>query len=153
MAGPMNNLNAIKNGNRLNRMIIGTLPPTMRRQTANARRYRRSLEELVIIQKGEVTVSDAHIIDTCTACELHAAICRWLLRDRMMSMKPTDILACSRNIVMSKESRDRAFRLLKLDKSQSDELDNLYSVPSIPVEEPDPEPEIDLPDNVDLSEW
>src|SRR5690606_5055438 len=106
---PAGNTNALKNGTRtqIMRLNIGEFPANMRRQLSHARAYRRSLEAEVADIKGEVDLQDAHHIDEAVAAELHAAACRWLLRDRWNEMSVQDVRACSAEILKSKTIRNR----------------------------------------------
>ena len=112
------NLNATHNGTSITRLTLGELPLTMRRQTQQARKYRRGLEALVQQAKGEVGVTDAHLIDEATTAEVHASVCRWLLRTRLDKMSPSDIARCSEQILKSKTVRNRAVERLGLDAPQ-----------------------------------
>ena len=87
----------------------------MRRQTQAARKYRRGLEALVMAAKGEVNATDAHLIDEAAAAEVHASVCRWLLRTRLEKMSVSDVARCSEQIVKAKASRNRAVERLKID--------------------------------------
>jgi len=108
-------LNAVKNGTSLTRLTLGELPTTMRRQTQAARKYRRSLEALVMAAKGEVNATAAHLIDEAAAAEVHASVCRWLLRTRLEKMSVSDVARCSEQIVKAKTMRNRAVERLKID--------------------------------------
>lgn len=123
---PAHNLNGAKNGARIQRLTLGDLPVTMRRQTANARKYRRDLEQLVLETKGEVNTTDAHLIDEAAAGEVHASICRWLLRTKLKEMSVSDVLKCSEQIAKAKANRNRAVERLGLDRHEEDELKALY---------------------------
>src|SRR5262245_59686870 len=72
------NTNALRNGTRIERLTLGDLPDRMRRHLATARHYRRTLEQLVLATKGEVSLIDAHWIDEAASAEIHSGICRWL---------------------------------------------------------------------------
>ncbi len=115
---PRANLNATCNGSSIARLTLGELPQTMRRQTQQARKYRRGLEALVQQAKGEVSATDAHLIDEAATAEVHASVCRWLLRTRLDKMSPTDIARCSEQILKSKTVRNRAVERLGLDAPQ-----------------------------------
>jgi hypothetical protein len=112
---PKGNLNATKNGTTLTRLTLGELPLTMRRQTQQARKYRRGLEALVINTKGEVNATDAHLIDEASSAEVHASVCRWLLRTRLDKMSVSDVARCSEQIVKAKAARNRAVERLNID--------------------------------------
>lgn len=119
-------MNSVKNGTTLSRLTLGELPKTMRRQTQAARKYRRALEALVVEAKGEVNVTDAHLIDEAAAADVHASVCRWLLRTRLEKMSVSDVARCSEQILKSKTIRNKAVERLKLDK-ESNVWDALYS--------------------------
>jgi hypothetical protein len=116
---PKNNLNALRTGQGLRRLTLGELPATMRRQTQQARKYRRGLEQLVMEKHGEVSATHAHLIDEAAAAEVHACVCRWLLRTKLKDMSPSDIARCSAEIPKAKSTRNRAVERLKLDAEEN----------------------------------
>jgi hypothetical protein len=120
---PKLNLNATKNGARISRLTLGELPNTMRRQLQNARKYRRELEKIVFETHGEVNATQAHLIDEAVAAEVHASVCRWLLRTRLVPkdtdkqpMSTADVTRCSEQILRAKTIRNRAIERLKLNE-------------------------------------
>jgi hypothetical protein len=116
MGAAKGNINAARTGTALLfRLTIGELPATMRRQTQNARKYRRSLEALVLDLKGSVGPLAAHLIDEAAAAEVHASVCRWLLRTRLEKMSVSDVARCSEQIYKAKTARNRAVERLGLD--------------------------------------
>jgi hypothetical protein len=140
MTAPKGNLNAARNGGRLTRLTLGELPLSMRRQTREARKYRRGLEGLVFDEKGEVTPTDAHLIDEAATAEVHAAVCRWLLRERLDTMSVQDVLTCSREILKAKTTRNRAVERLGIGE-RPDAIDALYNpIPDDPPESPQDAP-------------
>lgn len=114
MAGSSRRISNAKSGKTLTRLTIGELPATMRRQTQNCRRYRRQLEGLVTDRRGRIDPMDAHLIDEAVQAEVHAAVCRWLLRNRLEKMTVSDIRACSEAILKSKTIRNKAIEALDL---------------------------------------
>ncbi len=80
-----------------------------------SRRYRNELEREVLAVKREITLLDAHLIDTAAAATAMAGICRWLLRNRIDNMTVNDIRACNADIVKAKMARDKAVRVLGID--------------------------------------
>ena len=64
---------------------------------------------------GNINLTDAHLIDSAAAATIPAAICRWLLHDRIEKMSVGDILACNRDIVRAKAARDAAVKALGID--------------------------------------
>ena len=116
MGAPLANLNSVRNGTHITRLTLGELPLVMRRQTQQARKYRRGLETLVADAKGEVNATDAHLIDEAASAEVHAAVCRWLLRSRLEKMSVADVSRCSEQILKAKVIRNRAVERLELDK-------------------------------------
>lgn len=134
-------LRRMKNGASVHRLTIGELPDVMRRQLATSRRYRRELEQLVAEVKGEVSVIDAHYVDEAVGAETHAALCRWLLRERLQSMTTADIVICSKEILKSKGVRNRAVEQLALDRVQADAIDALYHIKGDATPTPDATPD------------
>jgi hypothetical protein len=114
-SAPIANLNSAKNGTRITRLTLGELPKTMRRQLQNARKYRRFLEGLVSDTHGEVNATQAHLVDEACSAEVHASVCRWLLRTRIDTMSVRDISRCSEQIVKAKTIRNKAVQQLKID--------------------------------------
>jgi hypothetical protein len=105
----------------------------MRRQLQSARKYRRALEEQVMEAKGEVNTTDAHLINEAVTAEVHASVCRWLLRTRLEKMTVADVTRCSEQILKSRTIRNKAVERLELDRDP-DALD-AWSIPL--VEGPD----------------
>ena len=123
MSAPKHNLNAVQNGTRLRRLTLGTLPRQMERVTRRARQYRRDLENLTFDKHGEVNAVQAHAIDAAVSYEVHASVCRWLLREKLGDMQPSDILQCSAAIPRAKADRNRSVAALGLDRRSSDPWD------------------------------
>jgi len=112
----------LKNGTGFSRLTVGTLPRRMKSLMTSARKYRTELEEVVLDVKGEISPTDAHLIDEAAGAELHAAVCRWLLRERLEKMSPQDIAKCSEQAFLkSKTTRNRAVERLGLDRDDANE--------------------------------
>jgi len=109
-------LNQVTNGTTIRRLTLGNMPTKMRRQTDAARAYRRGLEQAVLDAKGEISVTDCHLIDAAAGAELHQAVCRWILREKLEKMSVADITKCSAEIMKSRETRNRAVKQLGLDE-------------------------------------
>jgi hypothetical protein len=114
------NLNSSKNGTRISRLTLGELPQTMRRQLQAARKYRRFLEQLTLDAHSEVTATHAHLIDEAAAAEVHASVCRWLLRTRLEKMSTADVARCSEQILKAKTIRNKAIERLNLNAPPPD---------------------------------
>jgi hypothetical protein len=143
MASPKFNLNAARTGTKLVRLTVGELPRQLNSVKIEGRRYRRALEDATIEVRGEVSVTDAHLIDTATAAMVHAGICRWLLREKIDGMGATDVLACSREMLRAKETRDRSVRALRLDRDiRRNVIEALYG-PADPEDAPGKGPGFD----------
>jgi hypothetical protein len=110
-------LNALKSGAKVSkrRLVVGDLPPQLISVRREARAYRRDLEGCVLAAKGEISLTDAHLIDTAAAATVQAGIIRWLMKHRMETMTVADIRGCSQDQVRAKERRDAAVRALGLD--------------------------------------
>jgi hypothetical protein len=95
----------------------------MRRQLQSARKYRRELEALVAQAKGGiVNATDAHLVNEAVTAEIHATVCRWLLRTRLDKMSVSDVAKCSGEILKAKTIRNRAVERLGLDRDKADDV-------------------------------
>ncbi len=141
MPAPQGNLNSVRNGRKVRRLVVGEFPKRFQFLKREGRAYRRAIEDAVVEAHGEVSVMQAHYIDTAAAATVHAAICRWILREKLDGMTTPDVLACSREILKAKETRDRCIRLLQLDGERERALDALYSDPTPPAPKTNEEPQ------------
>lgn len=122
-------MGGLTHGANISRLTVGNLPAKMRKLMIGTRAYRRALEAAVVESRGEVSLVDAHRIDEAAGCEMHAAICRWLLRERLDKMSVSDVTRCSEAIAKSKALRNKAVTALKIDKDrQADIIATLYSI-------------------------
>lgn len=114
---PKGSLNAIQSGQglRKRRLVLGKLPKRMVAVEREGQKYRLDLEALVLAAKGEITVTDAHLIDTATAATVQAGKCRWIERNCIEKMTVSDMRATAADIVKAKQQRDKAVAELKLD--------------------------------------
>lgn len=135
-------LNGLKSGANLDasRLVVGNLPRELLGTQREARAYRRDLESAVIAAKGNISVPDGHLIDTAAAATLHCSVCRWLLRTKIKTMKPADILNCTGAMVKAKTQRDAAVRALELDRDTAqDVIAQLYRPLPQPLPAPTPD--------------
>ena len=98
-------------------MTVGNLPKQLLAVRREGRAYRRDLEAGVLTAKGDISLTDAHLIDTAAAATIQAGICRWLLRKKLSTMTTADVRGCTQDIVKAKERRDNAVKALGLDVS------------------------------------
>lgn len=120
-------LNALKNGSRsIARLPLNLLPPALSNQEANARKFRKALEAAVADARGEVGWMDAALINEAVVAEVHAATCAWAIRNRITTMSTADLVVCSKEILRSKEVRNKALSKLKLTRDAKDALIALY---------------------------
>ena len=115
-----------KNGTNVSRLLLSQMPKTMRRQMANARKYREGIEQLVYDKYGEITATQAHLINEATQAEVHASICAKLLKDRMDKMSVADITKCSEQMMKAKSTRNKAIKELNLDAEVVDPFANAF---------------------------
>ena len=100
---PKGSVNAIRHG-----LTAGMLPKGCKHIENQCNGLRRQLEDVVMEQKGEVSLVDAAIIQTALKWERHGALCvRWL-RLKADELKPTEFLSFSRDIARASTERDRA---------------------------------------------
>jgi hypothetical protein len=79
-------------------------------------RFRRQLEDALMASKGEVSMSDAAIINTALKWERHGALASRWLRLEGNELKPADKLSFSREIAKASTERDKALSALDLDR-------------------------------------
>ncbi len=127
VGAPLGNLSAVKTGTALDprRLVLGSLPPQYVHAERLARQYRRQIEQAVIDQKGEVSLSDAHWIDAAAGHEAHASIMRQILRQKVETLQPGDVVRISESISRARESRNKCFDRLGLDLQSTDPWDAL----------------------------
>lgn len=111
-------LSRLRNGRRLGHLTLGMMHKTLRRQTAGVRSYSNELEALVMEVKGEVSVYDQHLINEAAQAEMHAAVCRWLIRQRLPTMDSSDVVTCSKEMLKARQARNKAVERLGLNKVQ-----------------------------------
>lgn len=123
--GQPGNVNNLQTGSQVRRLTVGNLPLSMIAVTREGLAYRREMEAAVVAAKGEISLTDAHHIDTASAATIQAAVCRWLLRNKIETkdeagkvvdrMSSAEIRANLSDITKAKRERDAAVRLLKID--------------------------------------
>lgn len=120
---PEGNRNAMRHG-----LKAGQLPKDAKYIEHRLNAFRRQLEDVVIANRGEVSLTDAAAIQTCLRWERHAYLAqRWLVKAGD-SLKPTERLQFSREIARASTERDKALAALKLDRDRADDvLDTLYA--------------------------
>jgi hypothetical protein len=120
---PKGNTNALRNGSRITRLIVGSLPKALKRQKSNILKYRRMLEDAVWEAKGHVSLTDSHLIHEATIAMQHEALCRSQLRAKYDTMSTADAIRCSEQILKSTTIRNRAIERLGLDVQQRNRWD------------------------------
>lgn len=126
------NINAMKTGTTLvkrRRLVVGELPKQLLSVRREGRAYRRTLEAEVLRVHQQISSTHMHMIDTAAAATIASGIARWCLRHKLAAMTTSDVLACSKSILQSKQARDAAVRLLDLDRPPPNPWDQI-DVPS-----------------------
>jgi hypothetical protein len=81
--------------------------------------------------KGQVSLTDAGLIQTCLRWERHAALAQRWLTKKSAELKPADLLQFSREIARASTERDKALAALHLDRDAKDSaIEALYALPS-----------------------
>ena len=93
----------------------GKLPPDCKYVETQINKLRRQLEEAVHEVKGQVSLTDAALIQTCIKWERHGALALRWLRVQGDQLKPADKLNFSREIAKASTERDKAIKALDLD--------------------------------------
>lgn len=115
-------LGTLRHGARLRLLPVGKLPDCMKALTRAARKYRNDLEHLVVERHGQIDAAAAHEIALAHEAFLHQAIGRWLLREKLTTMQPADVLNCSLSMLKAAELRNKAIARLKLEPLPNDPL-------------------------------
>jgi len=95
----------------------GTLPARLRYVEHACNALRRNLESATLELKGQIDISDAAAINSAMKWEMHGMLSRHWLRTQIDDLSPADRLRFSEAIAKASDSRDRAIRLLSLDKA------------------------------------
>lgn len=111
---PVGNKNAIRHGLR-----AGSLPKDCKHVEIACNRLRRELEDECLRVKGEVNLQDAACIATALRWERHGALCLRWLRLRGGELKPAEFIKFSESIARASAERDRAIRLLELNRDKT----------------------------------
>ena len=109
-------LNNLRNGSRLVRLALGELPPKLSRVTRYSRLYRAQLEEAVCQSHGEVTLTQAHLVDSAAGWQQALGVLRWLMREKLAEMSVADIRECVKAMAAARDARNRAVMALDLDR-------------------------------------
>ena len=107
---PKGSRNALRHG-----LKCGKCPADAQYIEHQVNALRRQLEDNVLAQHGEVTLSHASIIQTCCKWERHGALALRWLRLKVDELRPSELLQFSREIARASTERDRAIVALDLD--------------------------------------
>lgn len=106
-----------KNGNALRHGLHGSKMPDGCAYIENrVNAIRRTLEELVLARKGEVSFTDAATINSVLKHERAGLLATHWLRTEGETLKTIDKLKFNDVISRSSDNRDKSIRLLELDK-------------------------------------
>ncbi len=119
-------------GNMRHGLRAGTLPRDARHIENRLNGFRRQLEDAVLACKGEVSIPDAACIQTALRWERHACLAQRWLTKQWEEMKPTEALAFSREISKASAERDKALKMLELNR---DVLSDQWAILDATVEE------------------
>lgn len=106
---PKGNRNALRHG-----MRSGELPKDCKDIEINVNKLRRNIEDAVLKSKGQISVTDAGLINTAIKWERHSALAhRWLTR-QYKKLKPSEQLHFSKEVATASDKRDAALEALGL---------------------------------------
>jgi len=121
---PRENRNNLRHGLR-----AGQLPAGCKYIEHRLNKFRRQLEDALLDLKGGVSLQDAASILTVLRWERHGCLASSWLNKQYQELKPLERLNFSKEIAKASTERDRALRLLGLDKSEMvDAWDKLDTV-------------------------
>lgn len=88
--------------------------------------------------RKQVTLTDAACITTALKWERHSQLATRWLRVKGDKLSPTEQLNFSREIAKASTERDKAIKMLDLDRDASDDaFDQLYARPALPAPKED----------------
>lgn len=122
-------LNRLKNGSKMVRLSVGELPTKLSRVTRYVRKYREILETEVAEAHGEISLTQAHLIDSACGWEQALGVLRWLLREKLAVMSVADIRECVKSQATARDNRNKAVMALELDRPPANPWDAI-DVPS-----------------------
>ena len=94
----------------------GSLPKEAKYIENRLNGFRRTLEDAVLALRGAISITDAACIQSVLRWERHACLAqRWLTKE-YKTLKPADRLTFSREIARASGERDKALKMLDLDK-------------------------------------
>ncbi len=97
---------------------------------------RRQLESAVVECKGAVNIPDASLIDSAAKWERHGRIALHYLRRKGSELTPADCLRFSEAIAKASDARDKAIRLLQLDRDTTHDAITALYAPQLPAPQP-----------------
>lgn len=107
---PLGSTNAIRHG-----MLAGKLPKKLEWVEKKANAFRRRLEAAVEEARGDITLTDAAVINTATKWERHAMLAQYWLREQEDTLSASDRLRFSEAIAKASDARDKNIKALGLD--------------------------------------
>ena len=122
-------LSALRNGSKLKiaRLTVGDLPKALHGCMRRGREYRNLLERACAEVHGGVDFTQAHAIDEASGWELHVAVLRWLLRNRLDKMSSADLIVCSKEMAKARRSRNEVVERMGLKPPKVEGDDGLLS--------------------------
>ena len=108
---PFNNTNATAT----HYLRAGKLPKRLAYIENRINKFRRHLEDMIVLTRGEVNICDAAQINSATKWERHGLLAQHWLRHEEENLSAHDRLKFSEAIAKASDNRDKCLRLLKLD--------------------------------------
>ncbi len=112
VGAPKGNRNALRHGLR-----CGMVPSKAKYVEHAVNALRRTLETALLELKGDVSISDAAAINSACKWEMHGQLSRYWLRHGIDKLSSMERLKFSEAIAKASDARDKAIRLLELDKT------------------------------------
>lgn len=109
---PKGNGNALRHGLR-----AGKLPRDCAYLENRLNAFRREIETAVLAAKGEITLTDAGLIQSCLRWERHAGLAQRWLTKQGDKLKPVELLQFSREIAKASSERDKSLAALALNRN------------------------------------
>ena len=113
VGGQKGNRNGIRHG-----LTAGKLPKGCQFLENKLNCFRRTLEDIVLSVKGQISLMDAASIQTALKWERHGGLALHWLNKQGAKLKPMESLAFSREIAKASTERDKALASLGLNRDR-----------------------------------
>lgn len=114
-------------------LVLGRLPRGCEYIIGLCRGVKTHLERAVIDVRGDITLSDAMLIQTAVRWERHAQLAQRWLRRESENMSVDQRLQYSREVARASAERDKCVKQLRIERDTADTIAALYRHADMPL--------------------